>query len=98
VTDNRWYSVLDDLDAHLGQQELAFEAGHAELIEAFVLPASLGAVPPNLQPRLDSVRRRSAALEAAVVTRRDEIGRRLGSLPRRRAEVRPVASYFDTSA
>ena len=96
--DNRWYSVLDDLDAHLQYQESVLDAGRPDLIVAFVLPPGLGSVPPNLEPRLDIMRRRTASLEAAVATRRDEIGRRLAALPRRRSSGRPVASYVDTSA
>ena len=97
MSDNRWYSVLDDLDLHLQQQEDALDAGRPDLIVAFALPPGLGEVPPNLEPRLDMMRRRTAALEAAVVTRRDEIGRRLAALPRRREQARPAACYLDTA-
>ncbi len=96
--DNRWYSVLDDLDAHLHLQEEALDGGRPDEIIAFVLPPGLGPVPPNLEPRLSLMRRRTAALEEAVATRRDQIGRRLAALPRPRPTARPVASYLDTSA
>ena len=96
--DNRWYSVLDDLDAHLLRQEDALELGQAELIVAFEVPPGLGPLPPNLEPRFALLSRRSAALIREVATRRDAIAHRLAALPRHRATPRPVASYLDTSA
>ena len=66
MTDNRWYSVLDDLDAHLLTQEEAFSVGQAELIVAFEVPPGLGALPPNLGPRFALLARRSDALLHAV--------------------------------
>ena len=98
TADNRWYSVLDDFDAHLQQQVDALETGHAELIVAFEMPPGIGSLPPNLEPRLEVLRRRSAELERVVATRRDEIARRLALLPRPRATARPFPSYLDTSA
>jgi hypothetical protein len=64
--DNRWYSVLDDIDAHLERQERALDTGRPDLVVAFALPPGLGPVPPNLEPRLDTMRRRTEALEAAI--------------------------------
>jgi len=98
VTDNRWYSVLDDLDAHLLTQEEAFSVGQAELIVAFEVPPGLGALPPNLGPRFALLARRSDDLLHAVAARRDEIAQRLAALPRRRSAPRPTACYLDTSA
>jgi hypothetical protein len=66
TNDNRWYSVLDDIDAHLEQQERALDAGRPDLVIAFALPPGLGPLPPNLQPRLDTMRRRTEVLEAAI--------------------------------
>jgi hypothetical protein len=68
--DNRWYSVLDDIDAHLEQQERTLAAGRPDLVAAFALPPGLGPVPPNLEPRLDTMRRRTEALEAAIAEAR----------------------------
>ena len=102
TVDHRWYSILDDLDAHLRYQAAAFEAGQPELIVAFPLPPGLGALPPNLEPRFACLRARSDELIRAVTARRDDIGRRLALFPRRRVAeqpaARPVACYFDTSA
>jgi hypothetical protein len=96
--DNRWYSVLDDLDAHLLQQEEALELGQAELIVAFEVPPGLGPLPANLEPRFALLGRRSDDLLRAVATRRDAIARRLAALPRPRATPPPTACYLDTSA
>jgi hypothetical protein len=96
--DNRWYAVLDDLDAHIGHQADVLSAGQPELIHAFPLPTGLGPLPPNLQHRLDTLRVRTSELEAEVATRRDQIGRRLAGLPRRRPRASAVASYIDTTA
>ena len=95
--DNRWYSVLDDLDAHLLVQEEAFSVGQAELIVAFEVPSGLGPLPANLQPRFALLGRRSDDLLREVATRRDAIAQRLAALPRHRAAPRPTACYLDTS-
>jgi len=98
TADNRWYSVLDDLDAHLQYQAAALEADQAELIVPFTAPPGLGTMPPNLAPRLALLSARSDELIRQVAERRDEIGRRLAALPRPRPAERPIACYFDTSA
>ena len=98
TADNRWYSILDDLDAHLQYQAAALEAGQSELIEAFAVPPGLGDLPANLGPRFALLSARSEELIREVTARRDEIGRRLADLPRRRPAGRPVACYLDTSA
>jgi hypothetical protein len=95
--DNRWYSVLDDLDAHLLQQEEALELGQAALIVAFEVPPGLGPLPENLAPRFALLGRRSDDLLGEVATRRDAVARRLAALPRHRATPRPTACYLDTS-
>ncbi|MFI5042196.1 MAG: hypothetical protein ACHQNA_10185 [Acidimicrobiales bacterium] len=95
--DNRWYSVLDDLDAHLLRQEEALDAGRPDLIVAFDPPSGLGPLPPNLEPRWALLGRRSADLLEHTTTRRDAIARRLATLPRRRTAPRPSACYLDTS-
>ena len=97
--DNRWYSVLDDLDAHLQSQEEALAVGQAELIVAFAVPPGLGPLPPNLEPRFTTLGRRSTDLINKVATRRDAIAHRIDVLPRRRpVPLRPSACYLDTSA
>ena len=95
--DNRWYSVLDDIEAHLQAQEAAFEAGQAGRIVAFPLPNGLGAVPPNLVPRLTALRDRTDELMHRVEARKQEINRRLAALPPKRPATRPVACYIDAS-
>jgi len=95
--DNRWYSVLDDLDAHLLRQEEALELGQAALIVAFEVPPGLGPLPPNLEPRFALLGRRSDALLREIATRRDALAQRLAALPRHRATPRPTACYLDTS-
>jgi hypothetical protein len=97
TSDNRWYSVLDDLDAHLNQQADALEAGRPDLIVAFTLPPGIGSVPPNLEPRLDILRRRSAELGAVVTPRRHEDARGLATSPPRRPSGCPWAWDLDTS-
>jgi hypothetical protein len=81
TVDHRWYSVLDDLDAHLREQEDALDAGLPDLVVAFALPPGLGSVPPNLEYRLEIMRRRGARIESAL-SWPHEIGRRLVTLPR----------------
>jgi len=98
TVDHRWYSVLDDLDAHLRYQAEAFDAGQFELIAAFEVPTGLGAMPANLGPRWALLSAASDELIRRVTERRDEIARRLATLPRRRPVERPIACYFDTSA
>lgn len=98
TVDHRWYSILDDLEAHLQYQAEALEAGQFELIAAFAVPPGLGSMPPNLGPRYALLSARSDELIGQVTERRDEIARRLATLPRPRPAARPVACYFDTSA
>ncbi len=95
--DNRWYSVLDDLDSHLAWQEQAVDEGHAEMIVAFPMPAGLGALPPNLEPRMRQLRLRCDELVREVTARRDAAASRLASLPRPRPAARPLACYIDTT-
>jgi hypothetical protein len=98
TVDHRWYSVLDDLDAHLRYQDEALAAGQFELIAAFPVPPGLGALPPNLGPRFAALSAHSDELIRHVTERRDEIARRLATLPRPRPAERPIPCYFDTSA
>lgn len=60
--DNRWYSVLDDIDAYLQQQEASLAEGHADLTLPFPLPPGLGPLPPNLGPRLTALSERTVVL------------------------------------
>jgi hypothetical protein len=98
--DARWRAVLDELEAHLARQRAAVRAGDWPSITAFPVPRDLGPVPAGLAPRLDAARRASQQLEASVAHRRDELGRRLAALPRRRPTgPRKTAScYLDTTA
>ena len=43
---------------HLAWQEQALAEGHADLIVAFAVPPGLGALPPNLEPRMRHLRLR----------------------------------------
>jgi hypothetical protein len=95
--DNRWYSVLDDLDSHLTWQERALDEGHGDLIVAFPMPPGLGPLPPNLEPRMHRLRLRCDELVREVTARRDAAATRLALLPRPRAAARPPACYIDTS-
>ncbi|HZQ87351.1 MAG TPA: hypothetical protein VFA83_21085 [Acidimicrobiales bacterium] len=96
--DNRWYSVLDDLDSHLAWQEQALAEGHADLIVAFAMPPGLGPLPPNLEPRMHRLRLRADELVREVTARRDAAASHLASLPRPpRASARPPACYIDTT-
>jgi hypothetical protein len=95
--DNRWYSVLDDLDSHLAWQERAVDEGHADQIVAFPVPPGLGALPPNLEPRMRRLRLRCDELVREVTARRDAAASHLSLLPRPRAAARPPACYIDTS-
>jgi hypothetical protein len=96
--DNRWYSVLDDLDSHVTWQERVLAEGHADLIVAFPVPPGLGALPPNLEPRMHQLRLRCDELVREVTARRDAAASRLATLPRRPAGgFRPPACYIDTS-
>jgi len=95
--DNRWYSVLDDLDSHLAWQEQAVDEGHADVIVAFPMPAGLGVMPPNLEPRMRQLRLRCDELVREVTARRDAAAARLATLPRPRGGSRPPACYIDTS-
>jgi hypothetical protein len=63
--DNRWYSVLDDIDEYLDRQEAALAEGRTgtELDGAFPIPPGLGALPPNLAPRYDALREREGELK-----------------------------------
>jgi len=96
--DNRWYSVLDDLDNHITWQESALAEGHADQIVAFSLPAGLGPLPPNLEPRMHQLRLRCDELVREVTARRDAAAARLSTFPRLpRAASRPPACYLDTT-
>jgi hypothetical protein len=95
--DNRWYSVLDDLDSHLAWQEQAIDEGHADQIVAFPMPPGLGALPPNLAPRMRRLRLRCDELVREVTARRDAAASHMSLLPRPRAAARPPACYIDTS-
>jgi len=55
TNDNRWYSVLDDIDTHLEQQERALDAGRPDLVVAFALPPGRGPLPPNRQRPLSLI-------------------------------------------
>ena len=96
--DNRWYSVLDDLDSHIAWQENALDEGHADLIVAFPMPPGLGPLPPNLEPRMRRLRLRCDELVREVTARRDAAAARLSTFPRLpRAASRPPACYLDTT-
>jgi hypothetical protein len=60
--DNRWYSVLDDIHAHLELQEAALAGGHIGPTGPFPLPPGLGPLPPNLGPRLTALSERTEVL------------------------------------
>ena len=81
TVDHRWYSILDDLEAHLQYQAEALEAGQFELIAAFAVPPGLGSMPPNLGPRYALLSARSDELIGQVTERRDEIGAAAGDAP-----------------
>ncbi len=98
VIDNRWYSVLDDFEAHHDGQADAIAAGRADLVAAFPQPPGLGALPPNLQGRASRLHRRSLELEASVADHRDDISRRLAAIPRRRSHVSPSGSLINHRA
>ncbi len=96
--DARWYSVLDDIDQHITEQEAAAEAGRWDAIVAFPLPAGLGPIPPTLRGRLARLAARSERLEELVAERRDQLAGRIGVLPRGAAGAPRAACYLDFNA
>jgi len=95
-----WEAALEGLADHLAAQRRSLAAGHPEEVTAYVPPPNLGPVPAQFRRRFDGLRSESLALQAEVTSRRDELGRRLAALPRRRdkdAGSGP-SRYIDVSA
>lgn len=98
--DARWPAILDDFEVHIAGQRAAVAAGAWTSIAAFRLPSDLGPVPPALSARLRAAKQASKDLESSVALRRDELGRRIANLPRRRRNAARYAAscYLDTTA
>jgi hypothetical protein len=98
AAEDRWQSLLDDLADHLADQLKALREGRLTDIGAFPVPKDLGRVPDRHAERLADLRAQADLLTAEASVRRNELARRLASMPRRPRNQRRSACYFDSNA
>jgi len=96
----RWEAMLAELADHLAAQRRCLASGHPEEITTYTPPVGLGPLPDDLRHRFDELCAESLAMQEEVSRLRDELGRRLASLPRRRGRDTnsSPACFIDVSA
>lgn len=80
----RWDEVLDDFAAKLSLQRAAIDGGRPGDVDAFVPPATVGALPAELGPRAEALLEESLSLQTRLAellsrtTRDIDVTRRFG--------------------